>query len=130
MRERFRVHCSGEKNCSVSSGHDERFLNGVQQLSPGSNVGDDNIIKGNPTDNGNQYQVDIEGRGKTFTAEQCILSRSYITGQDQEPWSLILFFDELPVGVSPYLQKSWQGVFDLVDIPHPYHVRFNSRKSI
>ena len=123
MRKRFGAHCSGEKNCSTgSTGHDERFLNGAQ-LSPGNNVGDDNVVKGSDlSETGNQYHVDVEGRGKTFSAEQCILSRSYIAGQDQDPWSLILFFDELPVGVSPYLQKSWQSVFDLVDIPHPYHV--------
>ena len=127
MRKRFGAHCSGENNCTVgSAGHDERFLNGGHQLSPGNTVGDESIIKGNSPEHGNQYHVDIEGRGKTFSADQCILSRTYITGQEQEPWSLILFFDELPVGVSPYLQKSWQGVFDLVDIPQPYHVSINA----
>ena len=55
-----------------------------------------------------------------FPETTCILRRSSTSQAKENKWNVILFFDTLPVGVSPYLQKSWQAVFDLVDIPHPY----------
>ena len=67
----------------------------------------------------NKVNFPIHGSVKKFPEEFCIFNRQSQSKPDPNAyvnWQLLIFFDELPPGISPYLQKSWQTIFHLIDV--------------